>query len=212
MPSVDNDQTRHPAPKPGRGKAEAWLERLTRTGENHEPEANHAVRFQLRMGLAGFLGGLALVVPVVLWLATGREPQPPRLEPRPASLSPAATTKSGPPALLTAPTLADRAAAPTAIPEPDGKTTAQPGSEAIANARHLIRTGDIAGARRLLSPPELAGQGEAMFMLAETYDPNVLAALGATGVLAETQTARRHYETARNLGMTAADRRLEQLR
>ena len=165
---------------------------------------------QILMGLAGFIGGLIVVVPVVLWLAAETRLQ--RLEGKTASASRAASASVGSPALVSAPTRAERIVRPATAPEPDDKNITRPEIEAVAIARQLISSGDIAGARHLLSAPDLAQDGEAVFMLAETYDPNVLAALAATGVMAEAPTARRLYETARGLGMLAAERRLEQLR
>jgi hypothetical protein len=78
-------------------------------------------------------------------------------------------------------------------------------------ARGLIRSGDIIAARRVLGRPELRQSPQALFMLAETYDPNVLAALGAMGVHAETSMARRYYEAALAEGVVAASPRLEAL-
>ncbi len=76
----------------------------------------------------------------------------------------------------------------------------------------LIRGGDIAGARRLLEEPAGAGDGEALFVLAETYDPNVLAALASKGVTAEVGKARQLYEAAQSKDIEAAARRLRELR
>ena len=172
-------------------------------GGSHE-----VVRFQLLMGLGGFLGGLALVVPAVLWMAAESRSPGSRAS---NDAQPFVTAAAVSPALVSAPTRTGRSARPPVSAEAYDDTLSRSDREAVVIARQLIRGGDIAGARRVLSTPALATDGEAVFMLAETYDPNVLAALGVTGVMAEAPTARRLYTVAGALGMSAAQRRLEQL-
>jgi hypothetical protein len=53
---------------------------------------------------------------------------------------------------------------------------------------------------------------EAAYVLAETYDPNVLAALGITDIKAEVELARLFYERALGGGVIPARQRLEALR
>jgi hypothetical protein len=176
-----------------------------------------AIRFQLAMGLLGFIGGLVVVIPLVLWIA-----------PKHASIFPGATAAQPPvvaaqivatepitsPSLVSVPTIVVR---DDARGDGDGEIGAASGQantgreEPVETARHLIRSGDILGARRILGRPELSQSGQALFMLAETYDPNVLAALGAMGVHAETSMARRYYEAALSEGVAAASPRLEAL-
>ncbi len=175
-----------------------------------------AFRYQLGMGMIGFFGGLLVVVPVVVWMLP-RQP----LEPGHAdtSVSGFAAASSGGipnlPSLKSVPTTADRgAAARTSTTQQGTGHTSDSASEVerqIETARHLIRADNIPAARRLLDRPELETSGQALFMLAETYDPNVLAALGATGVVAESQMARRYYEAALAEGVEAAALRLEAL-
>ena len=159
--------------------------------------AKEAFNRRLALGLAGFLGGLVLVVPAVLWL-TQKAPAARPAEARPAS-GPAPIVR-GPP--VTRPAQSPQAAA--GLPLGDRSQ--------LDAARRQFRAGDIAGARKILVLPEFADNGEARFMLAETYDPNVLAAFGAHGVQAEAQTARRHYEAALARGVPAATQRLEALK
>lgn len=179
------------------------------------PAARGGLRYQLGMATAGFLGGLAIVVPAVLWLAADRTSRPPRSGEAPALLSEAAVASSGGGASLVSakiPVQAERPAPAAATPGGESAKPASAEEPMLQSARASIRAGDIAGARRLLTVPELAAHGEALFMLAETYDPTVLAALGMAGLLADAQRARRYYEAAREHGMVAAVRRLEQLR
>ncbi len=198
------------------GEALSLTEALRkRTGQMARAEA---FRYQLAMGLIGFFGGLVLVVPMVLWM-TPR--QPVDGDHGGSALLPgtfAEASNSGAqslPSLLSAPTIADRA-----VPSADASTTLPPRQETVASseaeqqiemARGLIRSGDILGARRLLERSEARDSGQALFMLAETYDPNVLAALGATGVIADARVARRYYEAALAESVDAAIARLEAL-
>lgn len=182
-----------------------------------------ALRYQLAMGLLGFIGGLAIVVPLVLWVAPNggsilpgaTAAQPPAFQSRFVAADSAST-----PTLVSAPTLAARDGAPTELENESqgangvGTAPAQVNSStdnAVELARAMIRSGDIIAARRVLGQPELRQSGQALFMLAETYDPNVLAALGTTNVEAETVMARQYYQAALAEGVIAASPRLAAL-
>jgi hypothetical protein len=177
-----------------------------------------AIRYQLAMGLLGFVGGLVVVIPLVLWIAPKHGsffPGATAAQPPPVVAAQIVTTEPiSSPSLVSVPTIAVRDDARGAG---DGEVAAASGqanagtAESVERARHLIRSGDILAARRILGQPELSQSGQALFMLAETYDPNVLAALGAMGVHAETSTARRYYEAALSEGVAAASPRLEAL-
>ena len=82
----------------------------------------------------------------------------------------------------------------------------------LAQASHRVESGDVAGAREMLAPAEEGSEGPAMFALAETYDPNMLAAWGSRGVAADVARARALYRKALNLGVANAQHRLEALR
>ena len=187
------------------------VQRLSRT---------EVMRFHVGMGLVGFVGGLVVVVPVVLWLKAGPVGATAGLtSPSPKGVANAVEASAAPkPVLIKAPVRADREAVsdvPAAERAPGRdlpvRKPAMEAHAALEGVRGLIRAGDIVGARTRLSRPELASTPEGAFMLAETYDPNVLAALGIAGVAAETDTARRHYETALEMGVAAAGKRLEAL-
>jgi hypothetical protein len=176
-----------------------------------------AFRFQLGMGMIGFFGGLLVVVPVVVWMVPG-QPLEAKHAVNPVSGFAEASSGGMPhlPTLKSVPTTADRSAARranTTQQQNSGHATGSASDEGheIETARQLIRADNIPAARRLLDRPELETSGQALFMLAETYDPNVLAALGATGVVAESQMARRYYEAALAEGVEAAAQRLEAL-
>ena len=83
----------------------------------------------------------------------------------------------------------------------------------LAQAERRIESGDIPGAREMLaSSSEGTASGPIIFALAETYDPNMLAAWGTRGVAADVTKAKSLYFKARDLGVVRAQVRLEQLK
>lgn len=77
-----------------------------------------------------------------------------------------------------------------------------------AQARKLIDTGDIAAARLLLERATAGEDGEALFALAETYDPNVLAQWRVRGVRGNPERAHALYERALTRGVGRAQARM----
>ncbi|MDX2158125.1 MAG: hypothetical protein SFW09_16615 [Hyphomicrobiaceae bacterium] len=189
-----------------------------------------AWRYHLWMGGAGFAGGLVLVVPLVLavtgkggpetWLSLTRT--------TPTDTPGALTAGAGAlPSLVSAPRLTARtteqpiidsvqpvhaARKPVTAVVPAVSARSATAEDDLTIAKAMILEGNVVGARKLLSSPSNVERNEALFMMAETYDPNVLAALGITGVMAETATARRLYEAAAVRGNGAAEQRLQALR
>ena len=84
--------------------------------------------------------------------------------------------------------------------------------ELLAQAAQRIDRGDITGAREMLADADDGGQGAVSFALAETYDPNMLAAWGTRGVTADAAKARALYHKAFDLGVSQAEKRLDALR
>jgi hypothetical protein len=82
----------------------------------------------------------------------------------------------------------------------------------LAQAERLIETGDIVAARGVLAASEVLAPGPVTFALAETYDPNMLAAWGTRGVTADVTKAKSLYVRARDFGVTRAQMRLDQLK
>jgi hypothetical protein len=82
----------------------------------------------------------------------------------------------------------------------------------LAQAAQRIESGDVAGAREMLADADDGGQGAVSFALAETYDPNMLAAWGTRGVAADAAKARELYQKAFGLGVARAQNRLDALR
>ena len=82
----------------------------------------------------------------------------------------------------------------------------------LDEARRRIAAKDIQGARDVLATATAAKSMRALFAMAETYDPNLLAAWGASGVNADPERAKALYTAARSLGHSGVDTRLDALR
>jgi hypothetical protein len=75
---------------------------------------------------------------------------------------------------------------------------------------HLIN-GDISSARLLLRRAAEAGNAEAALALGSTFDPTVIARLGAIGVATDPAKAREWYQRAAQLGSSVAAQQLANL-
>jgi hypothetical protein len=84
--------------------------------------------------------------------------------------------------------------------------------EILAQATRRVNSGDVIGARDMLAAAEDGAQGPVTFALAETYDPNMLAAWGSRGVTSDVVRAKALYRKALELGVTKANMRLEALK
>ena len=82
----------------------------------------------------------------------------------------------------------------------------------LKRGKELIASGDIAAARLALQRAADANDVEATLALAATYDPHVLRELKVFSFAADVAMARAWYEKARQLGSSAASRRLEMLK
>jgi hypothetical protein len=197
-------------------------------------------RQQVGAAVLGLAAGLMVVVPSVLWLSgwlggpqtrasTARQPateqttgqiktadvKPVRVQVRPVERTEvtaqyvAATVEPRPIMIETPPPVVEHVPAPPPQVEPPRPRA----EELVAQAERRIAGGDIAGAREVLASSEApAASGPITFALAETYDPNMLAAWGTRGVAADVTKARSLYFKARDLGMVRAQIRLDQLK
>jgi hypothetical protein len=82
----------------------------------------------------------------------------------------------------------------------------------LADARRLIGEGDFRTARSVLEDQTVSAMPTARFLLAETYDPNFLAARGVRTVRAEVPRAIELYRLALDGGIEAARQRISALR
>lgn len=100
--------------------------------------------------------------------------------------------------------LAERAA--PAAPQP-----VDPVAGLVATGVRHISEGDVAAAREVFTRAAASGHPEATMALAETYDPNMLAAWGARDIRADAAVARSLYAKALEAGVEKARMRLEAL-
>jgi TPR repeat protein len=94
--------------------------------------------------------------------------------------------------------------APAEAPKTDDRLTIR--------AEELFHKGDVSGARLLLERALDGGNARAAFLLAETFDPNVLSRLGVLGIRGDGAKAREFYARARAMGITLAGERMEALK
>ena len=182
------------------------------------PAPTKAWSAEVKAGVFGLGAGLCLVVPFVLFLGgwfggtTSSALAPSaattqKITPVAASLvSPEARPLVQVQAVRTQP-ISDQVA-PAALTSV--KIVADP-DVILAEVRRSMTAGDIETARLLLAHPVSTGQGEAILLLGETFDPNVLAALGTRGVAADVGRARALYEEAGKRGAATAAMRLKGL-
>jgi hypothetical protein len=81
----------------------------------------------------------------------------------------------------------------------------------VARAEFLIKQFDFASARLLLAYALEKGSARAAFMMAETYDWQILRSLQAYGVRGDDQRAREFYRLAAEAGIEKARERVEAL-
>ena len=131
----------------------------------------------------------------------------------PPSGNAAASAAAPAPDTPSAPAVANLPApAAAAAPQADLPALSQADMRRLADkAAQAIRDGDIYGARLILERAMAAGDVTAIFALAETYDPKVLARTNVKGVKGDPARARELYSAALDKGMSEARARLDAL-
>lgn len=180
---------------------------------------------QLAAAGMGLIAGLVVVVPAVLWLTGAFGPIKSKLDGSSvqANVEMRASKLRAIDASADTPPYYSNDATSGAPQDPPALTTAsmtkaapyldgggQQVERVLVQARQLIEGGDIAGAREMLS-----GESQTaplLFALAETFDPNMLAAWGTRGVTADVQRARALYARALEQGYGRALPRLDALK
>ncbi|MCB8819537.1 hypothetical protein [Microvirga rosea] len=101
-----------------------------------------------------------------------------------------------------------------ATPEADKNPTppVSPEERLTLRGDALFRQGDVSGARLLLERAREAGSARATFILAETYDPQVLSERGVVGIRSDAARARDLYNRALAQGIQQASVRLDALK
>ena len=187
-----------------------------------------------RAALIGFGLGLALLVPIAIVMSNRlAEQAPPHIDTVTAgvvqALVPLSVTvddvgikttrrptqaSSGIQLSPVSPATAAISSPPTLTIEPVSKP-AEPvstaASDRLIEGRELIAKGDIEAARRLLQQGAVEGNPQYLMALAETFDPNMLAAWSARGAAADVLRARALYQSALVQGENKARQRLEAL-
>jgi hypothetical protein len=136
-------------------------------------------------------------------------PNPPAPITQPAALLPA--PQPSPEVELVRPEIATPKAAPAAPePRPAVSLTRSEIAALLKRGQDLIAAGDIASARLILTHVAEAGDPQASFILAGTYDPAVLGTRRVVGVQADPAKARAWYTRAAEQGSSEARRRLDQ--
>jgi hypothetical protein len=116
----------------------------------------------------------------------------------------------------TAPVARAPAAAPSAAPSPaaqqDNRSVLRLDADEIEmlvkRGKDFLADGDIASARLLLRRAADAGSAEGALALGSTFDPVVIAQLGAIGTVTDPVQARQWYQRAAELGSPTASQRL----
>lgn len=173
-----------------------------------EEEAPKAALFPLKAATIGFVAGLLLLIPAsILWSKATPQagPSADDLARLAITIVAEATAHAG--RLAPGPAFdqarVERIAART--------LTAPTFEPHLDEARRLIAAKDIQGARDVLATAAAAKSPRALFAIAETFDPNLLAAWGVSGVNADPERARANYTAARSLGHEGAKGRLDAL-
>jgi hypothetical protein len=96
-------------------------------------------------------------------------------------------------------------------PQPPNAISSADEAKLVARAEALIKQSDFAGARLLLEHAFEKGSARAAFLIAETYDWQILRSLQAYGVRGDAQMARQFYELAATAGIEKARERMEAL-
>lgn len=136
------------------------------------------------------------------------------------TLAPVERVVAAPAASMPAPSEAPKLAeAPAPAPGMDGRSARQDASslplgeteKLYRRGQALIGVGDFAAARLLLSRASEAGHAGAIFALASTYDPNVLAKVKVKGLVGEPEKAKELYARALAEGLQDARVRMAAL-
>lgn len=148
-------------------------------------------------------------VPMAVEAAPGATQEPSEAAPVPAAV-PVRVAEATPEA-----TQGPLEAAPTPDPPRPAAKAIMLAPDEIAmlvnRGKDFLTNGDISSARLLLRRAAEAGNAEAALALGSTFDPAVIARLGAIGVKADAARARKWYEKAAALGSNCASEQIAKL-
>jgi hypothetical protein len=211
-----------PAPQPAPTSQSVAEKRESRPASSY---GDRGLRQQTLAAALGLIAGLAAVAATLLWLGgwLGAIRKPKVGEPAPAiDASGQATVDAVPPSPTAKPGSVSRddTNSPARHGAPGDPTTPAVGGtepkpsvdNLVQEAVRRIESGDVAGARKLLAGVGNDPRGLAQFTLAETYDPNMLAAWGARDIAPDLAKAKALYGEALSLGYARAGERLNALK
>lgn len=174
-----------------------------------EDVAAQPAAFPIKAATLGFVAGIVMLIPAaIVWsnFTAPRTPSADDLARLALTIVAEATAHAG--RLAPGPAF-DQAR----VERIASRTLSAPAFEPhLEEARRLIAAKDVSSARDVLATAAAAKSPKALFAMAETFDPNALAAWGASGVAADPTRARTLYEAALNLGHDGAMSRLEALK
>jgi hypothetical protein len=207
-----------PAPIAGNGSKDAGADAPMPSLSAWAPDDRQAGQQLYAAGL-GLLAGLVLVVAALLWLAGWLDQQrasklraPALATEKPAQLGDGRTPWSAKSELAVRDDRIGPGDARGVLERPAAAVTTPPSPYLLVQqALRRIERGDVSGARELLAGAGNDPRGLVSFTLAETYDPNMLAAWGMRGI-ADVEKAKRLYGEALARGHAAARRRLDSLK
>jgi len=112
-----------------------------------------------------------------------------------------------------------RPESPPPVAAPQARSEPQPQSGAlhldpaeivtlVKRGQDYLKNGDLVSARLLLKRAAVAGSADGAFALAQTFDPAVIARIGAVGVSPDAAKAREWYQKAAQLGSSLATQQL----
>lgn len=222
--------------EPGPGEASADDEPMPIPSTWREPALSDDQRwYRQQMGAAflGLVAGLMIVVPSVLWLSGRIGPlklgapaeheatisgekasdfKTVKVQVRPVAV-PAEKRVESAAQYVTRPPSDRQSTETVSLTSSDARMAeARRVEEILSQAARRVNSGDVIGARDMLAAAEDGAQGPVTFALAETYDPNMLAAWGSRGVTSDVVRARALYRKAQELGVSKANMRLEALK
>ena len=132
-------------------------------------------------------------------------PAPPPPAAREAMAMPAAPTDK--PAVDKAPIDKSAGDKPVIVQPPQASGNAE-ATRLMARAKLLLEQGDVVAARSVLERAAETGSAQALFSLAETYDPAVLSAWGTLGTQGDAAKSQKLYADAFAAGFLQAKDRL----
>jgi len=125
--------------------------------------------------------------------------------------APVAAAPQQPQAIASPPPAAPAVATPQASAEPVRELSPNEIAALVRRAQELLASGDLQGARVLLTRAADAHDARAALLLAKTFDPIALKQFSATDRGPDVAQARNWYQRAREWGSPEAQRQLDAL-